>query len=208
MPTAEKIDTLVSIHTGQPAQIVAIEHAATRQEMPYCHGTISVDPDWEQLADKGAQVSTTRYVPDTLFAEPAGSIENAVEPVDSQPVARFGDCLSLQSANVEQSRGKVEIELVWQQECATPAEFTVFAHLLADEGALLAQADGDPLSGILPFSLWPEYPLVYDKRFAILQNHPTYISVGLYDRYTGDRLPGYTAEGVPLTDNTARNLTD
>ena len=201
MPTARNLDTLVSVHTGQPAQIKAIEHPATRQEMPYYHGIISENPDWAQLASEGARVFTTRYVPDTVFAQPAGSIEYAVEPDVDQSLALFGECLALNSADSIFFAGALEIDLTWQQECEVPAEYTVFVHALDEGGRLLAQADGDPLSGILPFALWPEDVVVHDKRFTTLESQPSRLLVGLYDRYTGERVPAFTAAGEPLADH-------
>lgn len=201
MPTADKMDTLVTVHSRSPAQILAIEHPETRQEMPYYHGIVAQEPDWSQLATVGAQLFATRYVNKTLFAQPAGSMESAAGAEGAQPLALFEECLILHNVDTHFGKGILQIELVWWQTCEIPAEFTVFVHLLDEKGALVAQADGDPLLGILPFSRWPENALVSDKRWVALESPPAVILVGLYDRYSGERLPAYAADGARLIDD-------
>lgn len=205
MPTADKMDTLVAVHTGQPAQIVAIEHAATRQEMPYHHGVIAVTPNWPALAAAGAQVFSTRYAPDALFAQPAGSITtSSAADGSSQPLATFGACLALQEAQAIPTGQNADIELAWRQACAVGEEITVFVHILDSEGRLIAQADGDPLAGILPFAQWPEEVLVRDRRFAAVEGQPAVMLIGLYDRFSGERIPAFAADGTLLPDQALR----
>ncbi len=200
MPTATNMSTLVTTHTGQPARILPIEHAATRQDMPFYHGIVAANPDWEELAAEGAQVFTTRYAPDILFAQPAGMITDTRDLDADAPLARFGECLTLQDAGTIYADGNLEIELTWRQTCGSSAELTAFVHILDEHGRLLTQADGDPLAGILPFAEWPEDVIVHDKRFADSEIQPVNLAIGLYDRYSGERAPVRDAADAPYLD--------
>ncbi|MBI5292364.1 MAG: glycosyltransferase family 39 protein [Chloroflexi bacterium] len=70
----------------------------------------------------------------------------------SSVVAEFGGVLALRSARLSSDHGVVRVQLQWQL-AAAPVEvdYHVYVHVLSD-GALSAQADGEPLKGLYHFS--------------------------------------------------------
>jgi hypothetical protein len=85
---------------------------------------------------------------------------------------------------------KPTLTLFWQAQANPPTDYTVFVHLVAPDGHLVAQADSPPAAGAYPTSLW-------DPGEIIIDSHPLpdlppgryAIRVGLYRPETGERLP-------------------
>lgn len=101
----------------------------------------------------------------------------------------------------------VTVTLDWQLENAALATQTVYVHVLCD-GALIAQADGDPFSNTTPFSAWASGDRWRETRVIVLPPATSpacvQVEIGLYERDTGARIP-YTAgstrsdQGIPAT---------
>jgi 4-amino-4-deoxy-L-arabinose transferase-like glycosyltransferase len=88
----------------------------------------------------------------------------------------------------------VEVELFWQALHPPAADYSVFVHLVDENGIVQAQRDSYPAGGLLPTSEWPVDALVPDRhqvRLPVVLPAPTRlrIEVGLYDFATGRRLP-------------------
>jgi hypothetical protein len=85
-------------------------------------------------------------------------------------------------------------------------DLSVFVHLYAPDGRLVAQADGDPLLGLSPFWLWPVDQTLQDRRRlawpADAVSGEYRIGVGVYDRGTGARLEAIDLNGSRLPDDT------
>lgn len=111
------------------------------------------------------------------------------------PAATFEDVIDLSAALVDeeaQPGGALRIAVSWQTAVPVEDSFKVFAHLLDDTGALRAQHDAFPVSGLLPTTAWPPGEPVSD-RFAILlpPDLPPgayEVRIGLYNPENGLRL--------------------
>lgn len=86
--------------------------------------------------------------------------------------------------------GVVEIALAWQVG-QPPETIDVFVHLACNEEVITSQADGAPLRGLYPFSLWPPGAQWQETRLMQIGDHAPeacYIRVGLYNPLTGLRI--------------------
>lgn len=95
----------------------------------------------------------------------------------------------------------VPITLYWQALAGDiPAGYTVFVHLLADDGRLIAQSDAAPAGGARPTNEWLAGEYVSDTHELAWReagySGPARLAVGLYHPLTGARLP--TADGSDL----------
>jgi hypothetical protein len=81
----------------------------------------------------------------------------------------------------------VRVTLDWQRVGPLNADWTAFVHLTCD-GALIAQADGDPFANSLPLSAWSEGEAWREVRWlplpAEVERSCLRVAVGLYDRAT------------------------
>ena len=116
--------------------------------------------------------------------------------------ATFGDAIRLigfdpPPATIEPAR-PVPVTLYWQALAGDILTgYTVFVHLLADDGRLIAQSDAVPAGGARPTNEWLMGEYVTDTHELAWRetgySGPARLAVGLYDPLTGARLP--TAEG-------------
>ena len=97
---------------------------------------------------------------------------------------------------------ELHLTLYWQALEDGDRDYTVFVHLLDQEGQMWDQADAQPLSGDYPTSFWGQGELIRDRHVLSLppQAPPgTYkIEVGMYLLATGERLPVRDAEGIRI----------
>ena len=128
----------------------------------------------------------------------------------SHPVeARLGQAITLVGADLSATRleagGTLTVTLVWQGEEAVTANYTVFVHLLDQQGQLVAQADAPPLGGAYPTAYWMAGDVVRDPhRLDLPADLPTttlLLQVGLYDPTTDARLDATDADGNPFAEN-------
>ncbi len=96
--------------------------------------------------------------------------------------------------------------LYWQATGEMDRDYTVFAHLVDERGALVGQTDGLPLSGFYPSSRWRPDELLNDSHLLpIGESLPAgsyRVLVGLYDATTGQRLSVLDGAGQ-IADNFA-----
>ena len=86
------------------------------------------------------------------------------------------------------------VTLYWQALAGDiPTGYTVFVHLLAGDGRILAQHDGVPAGGARPTNEWLAGETVSDAHELAWRetgySGPARLAVGLYDPLTGARLP-------------------
>lgn len=125
---------------------------------------------------------------DVLFDRPA--MATSVE-------AQFGDGIALIGADMTNdtihSSGPIDLTLYWQSLSGEISNsYTVFTHLLAEDGHLIAQHDGLPANGQRPTDEWLAGEFVIDPH-SLIWRDPSYtglarVAVGLYDSATGERL--------------------
>jgi hypothetical protein len=95
------------------------------------------------------------------------------------------------------------LTLYWEVLESPQADYKVFAHLLDETGALVAQDDAPPRGGSYPTWAWQEGDLVPDSHRVTLPDErppgPYYWSVGMYRPDTLERLPVTGPQG-PVPD--------
>jgi hypothetical protein len=116
--------------------------------------------------------------------------------------AQFGDVARLAGYDLPErdftTAEPVPVTLYWQSLSTGRADdYTVFVHLLAEDGRLIAQHDAPPDNGRRPTSGWVAGEFVVDPHEMTFREQgytgPATIEVGLYDPDSGERL--LTAEG-------------
>jgi 4-amino-4-deoxy-L-arabinose transferase-like glycosyltransferase len=147
----------------------------------------------------------------TVGSPPATLGEVAVTPATPLRV-RFGPALWLVGYDlpkVDVSPGEtIPLTLYWEARGKVPGRYKVFVHLLGQvynadqQNFLWGQVDVEPLRGTPPLTAWPLNRTLADHyALPVLPNAPAgdyRIEVGLYDPFTGARLPAFDAEGNSL----------
>ena len=154
----------------------------------------------------GAAELVVRVNGQQLAAAPL-TITGAAAQMEPPPVAvaveaTFGEAIRLVGfdpppATLDATR-PVTVTLHWQALSGEiPTGYTVFVHLLADDGRLIAQHDGPPAGGARSTNEWLAGEYISDTHELLWRetaaSGPARLAVGLYDPLTGARLP--TANG-------------
>jgi hypothetical protein len=116
----------------------------------------------------------------------------------------LGEIVELAPVEATWDGHDLSLTLYWLPEAPARPTDTVFIHVEDVNGNLVAQGDGDSLGGLTPPSAWRPGHEIVDRR-TVVANRPwspgTYVvTVGMYDRATGDRYPAYTPAGLPIPD--------
>jgi hypothetical protein len=129
---------------------------------------------------------------------PAASPANLAQRLD----AAFGGQIALAGYETAVEADRLALKLHWQAIAAPAANYTVFVHVLAQDGKIVAQYDGAPGGGSLPTRAWSPGATVAD---AISIPLPPSLSpgayrliAGLYDAATGARLTVAGGGGGPV----------
>ena len=163
--------------------------------------------NWPIMLDGGEQV-VDRLSLGYVVAPPV--VDNGgATPVNAQ----FGDSILLDSYAISAppAAGKtMGVTLYWQALSSPTADYTVFVHLLDEQGQIVAAHDGMPAGNSFPTSAWPAGLLVEDKHTIELPSDLASgnykLNAGLYMLETGERLPVWDADGVEQADRSL-NLT-
>jgi hypothetical protein len=90
--------------------------------------------------------------------------------------------------------------LFWTARQPVRDSYTVFVHLLAADGFILAQGDGTPRNGDYPTTFWQPGETVIDPHLIPLDEGTppgSYrLAIGLYQRESGQRLTGRDPAGL------------
>jgi len=204
LPKRVSADGLVYVHTSlrNAAEAVAFGVVATQEVPGYTYELTGQDVGWEDLmaaVRRARVVYLTRYEHEQIrLVEAGGSAEQMSPP--REPLARFADRVALMEASATcDEAGRVVLTTSWRAETKVETDATVFAHLLARDGTMVAQADGYPLLGMLPFWLWEPDRSFWDVRYFDAAATPVcaegcQIRLGLWELATGEHWP---AEGHP-----------
>ncbi len=94
------------------------------------------------------------------------------------------------------------LTLYWQAEADMTEDYTVFVHLIGEDGQMWGQHDGQPLDGDYPTSAWDVGEVVRDEHeVAVKAGAPPGVyrlAVGMYRLADGQRLPVLDAGGQPV----------
>ncbi len=110
--------------------------------------------------------------------------------------ATFGDSISLLGYDLDPTAtrpgGVLHLKLYWQARESVGEDYTVFVHLMGEDGQLWAQHDGQPEGGFYPTSFWDEGEVIADEHEIVLRPDTPpgkyQIVTGLYRLATGERL--------------------
>ena len=127
----------------------------------------------------------------------------ATAPASDSPDVTFGEDIQLVGYTLKPENvtpgSTVEATLYWRARSRPDLPYTVFVHLLDQDGVLQAQGDSMPAGGDIPTSCWLPGEVVQDTHILtapVTAPQGTYsVRVGLYYWPTMDRLP-ITAGGV------------
>ena len=205
LPARVTAEELVYVHTGihNAAEAVAFGIAAVDQPPGYTYQLFGQPVGWEELAAAVRRTRTVylaRYEPGRIHLVEAGGAAGETAP-PGEPLARFGERVALLDVDATcDEDGRVHLTAYWQVIAPIETDATVFAHLLGPERTLVTQADGYPLSGMLPFWLWKPGEVVRDvRRFDPVPPGAYTIRLGLWELATGEHWPAAgTPDGVVL----------
>jgi hypothetical protein len=119
----------------------------------------------------------------------------------------FGGEMRLQGydLNCDPQSRSCSVQLHWQTLEAMDRDYTVFLHLVDDEGAIVVQDDAPPGDLFFPTSTWLPGTVVPDRHTLSVPEDALssdyYLLVGLYYRPSGERLKATDADGHPLGDS-------
>jgi hypothetical protein len=145
-----------------------------------------------------------RWLPFTLQGQEAGNraiLEwvrvGASESPEVPSVAQlepsiFGDAIALRGAEIVPEEQDLRVTLWWEALEPLDRDYTVFVHLVGEDGQLAGTGDSPPLEGGFPTRLWRPGDGVADEHIVpIPPDLPTgvyTVQVGWYDPPTGVRL--------------------
>jgi len=132
------------------------------------------------------------------ISQPVPSIQVPAEPA----LARLGDAIELVGADVSATQVSVgetvTLTLTWRSIAPAPRDLSVFVHVLAADGTVVAQSDKIRPVVAWPTDRWPIGRSFTDQHLLALPVDLApgryRVAVGLWDRLTGARQP---VEGSP-----------
>lgn len=180
-------------------------------ETPLPSATPTLSPTLDSLAVTVVSATDTP-VPSPAQAEPPETPTPAPTEAPASALSgavnvRFGDFAELVSFSLPaaefSSAQPVQLTLSWRGlGGVSPVNYTVFTHLLAEDGHLIAQHDGFPAEGARPTTNWTAGEVIIDPHLMVFQDTaytgPARILVGLYSPTDGRVLTQTGADHVTL----------
>ena len=115
---------------------------------------------------------------------------------------QFGGLFEL--IGLETNLDENTVTLWWQVAAETGTDYTVFIHLIDENGRIVAQSDQIPNNGLSPTSIWQADDIIRDSHYLPVDlSSGTSLLIGAYDLNTLNRVPA-TQNGNPLPDNIFR----
>ncbi len=93
------------------------------------------------------------------------------------------------------------LTLLWQSDEAISQNYSIFVHVLDQQGNLISQADGVPYDGLYPLTHWLPNSLIKDVRQLDLNSQAHTLALGIYDPAADRRLPATDVQDNPLPNN-------
>ncbi len=179
----------------QPGSYVRDEHRfVIPEDMPPVVYTLQVglyDPSTGERLGDAITLQEVRVLP----AAPLGE-RDVPNPVK----ARLADRIELLGYEIEAGPPPT-LTLYWRAKEGVEHDYSVFVHILDENGNLADQRDGPPLGGMYVTSDWLPGQIVADRRELPHLPEGGQILVGLYDLESMQRLPAYDEEGGRLLDD-------
>ncbi len=144
-------------------------------------------------------------VPSDLAREMIVRPESVLVPTDrlDSPV-NFGDLFDLVGITPAATSEGTRVTLWWQAKSEPSKNYTVFVHLLDQQGQVIAQSDSPPDQGLSPTTAWRKGDVIQDTHTLPAHAPPGgALLIGVYDLATLGRLPA-TQNGQAQTNNAFR----
>ncbi len=131
--------------------------------------------------------------------------KRAEPPLQNALEADFGGLVHLLGYSLEKDKVKagdpLPLVLYWQAQAEMQTSYTVFIHLIDEEGQMVGQGDRLPAGGTYLTTEWPVGARVVDRqKVEVKAEAPAgryYLKIGLYDWATGERLAVLDENGQP-----------
>jgi uncharacterized membrane protein len=165
---------------SDPSQFLPVANTSDKKT----HGHLN---HWAQLATFKRQGPFLTHLPPTPTLQPLANVE-----------AQFGPSIQLTGFWLDATNlrpgSDFSILLQWIADQPPQADYTVFIHLLAPDGNLVAQSDAFPTwLTPQPTSRWPRHQPILDHHTLVLPNDLPLgiytLEIGLYNAQTLERLP-------------------
>jgi hypothetical protein len=158
-----------------------------------------------------ADVVTTSVVQEEKGQAPLGTVtvreraRNFEPPPIAHPVrANLGGVAQLLGYDFEELHNGLRLTLYWQALAEMDTSYTVFIHLLGEDGRIWGQRDSVPGDGALPTTGWLPGEIIADEcEVALAPDAPPgayAVAVGWYEATTGKRLTVFDEGGCRLGD--------
>ena len=133
----------------------------------------------------------------------ADSIASLVPPVDFQVPIRL-EGYELTSSSLKRG-SELVVLLYWKAQGSIEKDYTVFVHLVDENGRQISGRDGQPRNGFAPTNTWRKDKLVVDARIVPIPpdapiGSKCRLEIGLYYFPTMERLAIVDATGQAMTD--------
>jgi hypothetical protein len=203
------LEAFVKTNTGaEPPRLAAFVYSPAMKSSAPLVGVGGPWLDAAQLYQRLAEVGTvylTEWDEDglDLRLREVGAIDRLPADAGSTPLVRYSSASDLLSADVQGvAEDAWDVTLRWTSDGPVQAE--VFVHLYDAAGAIVTQADGPALGGLLPLWTWAPGDVIVDVRRLTLPPDapagPYRIAVGVYD--AEGRYPALTGD-EPAPDDAA-----
>jgi hypothetical protein len=194
------------------AQIGASYHTVKAQgpdgtPWPTVLEPIPLRPDGSLPADDG----NFRYVAYTIHPEARFTPMNpSAKETEEVVIGDFTQFMGYDLVNLTWYRGqKMWLSLYWKPLLTPAVEYSIYLHLIDENGKVIAQWDGVPMQGAYPTSYWlPGESLLDYWVLKLPEDLPVAnasLRIGIYDPLSGERLPVVqdgivVGDGIILTD--------
>jgi hypothetical protein len=107
---------------------------------------------------------------------------------------RLGDALRLRGYSLETHADRLHLDLVWYAVRPVTENYTVFVHIVNQDGQIIEQRDAMPQENQYPTSLWVAGEYVTDSYDFSVPAQAFSMRVGLYLADSGVRLPVFSSD--------------
>jgi hypothetical protein len=130
-------------------------------------------------------------------------VQTAPGPMAHESEVDWGGAVRLLGYDLERVGGRLLLTLHWRAERLMDEDYTVFVHLLKENGEVVAQGDSQPCGGAYPTSVWDLGEVVADRHEIPLDAGlgQYRLRIGLYRLETGERLPAFDGQGQKIGDS-------
>jgi hypothetical protein len=201
LPPPTDGDVLLAAHGLPAAQVTLRGRGDLLPTVPYRIDPVVPPVTYEDVraADR---VLLAAYGDDSGALLPVGRVLTATTA--AVPQATFGEALHLLTVECRKDADTVILDVTWRSDARIEGQPTLFTHWLDTGGALVAQADGDPLGGLYPLNAWRAGDVVHEERRVAAATGEGHVGLGVWDPIAGTRWPAVDAAGQPLPDQTYR----